>query len=132
MRILIVDDCRDSADSLYMLTQLWGHDSVAVYDGSAALDVFDAMQPDVMLIDIGMPRFDGNDLARAVSSRGDGPRPTLVALSGFSDRPHRELAFAAGFDHYLLKPIEPRVMQRFLADLRASRPLALPAPALTA
>src|SRR5437763_5300358 len=130
MRVLIVDDCRDSADSLYMLTKLWGHDSIAVYDGSAALDLFEAVRPDVMLVDIGMPGMDGNGIARAVARRGEYPRPTLVAVSGFADRAHRERARASGFDHYLLKPIEPPALARFLDNVRASRRAAPPAPAL--
>jgi two-component system CheB/CheR fusion protein len=131
MRVLIVDDCRDSADSLFMLTQLWGHDSVAVYDGLAALDLFEALRPDVMLVDIGMPGMDGTRIARAVARCG-APRPTLVAVSGFGDRAHRRAAAEAGFDHYLLKPIEPRALEQFLNMICASRRSALPAPALTA
>jgi len=131
MRVLIVDDCRDSADTLYMLTQLWGHDSMAVYDGSAALELFETVRPDVMLVDIGMPGMDGNRIAREVARFG-GPRPTLVAVSGFGDRAHRRAAAEAGFDHYLIKPIEPRVLEQFLHVICASRRPALPAPALTA
>jgi CheY-like chemotaxis protein len=125
MRILIVDDCRDSADSLYLLTKLWGHDSMAVYDGSAALDLVETVRPDVMLVDIGMPGIDGNGISRAVTRRDEHPRPTLVALSGYADRAHRERARAAGFDHYLVKPIEPEILERFLENLST-------APALTA
>jgi YesN/AraC family two-component response regulator len=84
-----------------------------------------------MLVDIGMPGIDGMRIARDVA-RCDGPRPTLVAVSGFSDRAHRRAAVEAGFDHYLVKPIEPRALEQFLRVICASRRPALPAPALTA
>lgn len=123
MRLLIVDDCHDAADSLAMLTQIWGYDAVAVYDGASALDRMPVELPDVMLVDLGMPGVDGNRVAREVRSRG-ASRPTLVAVSGYGDLAHRRAATEAGFDHYILKPIDPPAFRHFLCSVTESLRLA--------
>ena len=124
MRVLIVDDCRDAADSLSLLMQIWGHDCATAYDAHSALNRLDTERPDVMLVDIAMPGMDGYQLAREVVRRHANKRPAMIAVTGFGDRDHRDAAAEAGFDHFVLKPIDPPEFERLLRSLRESTQLA--------
>ena len=111
-RILIVDDNRDSADSLVTAFAVLGHDAVAVYGGDEALARIDAMEPSLLVLDLSMPGMDGYQLARAIRSLPGYERVAMVALSGFGSDADRAKSRAAGFDRHMLKPFD-------LADLEA-------------
>jgi PAS domain S-box-containing protein len=105
-RVLIADDNRDAAESLAILLRMDGHDVNVVHDGHAAIAAFDALRPEVILLDIGMPRLDGYEVARQMRERAR-QKVTLVAITGWGQHGDKTRALAAGFDHHFTKPIEP-------------------------
>jgi two-component system, OmpR family, response regulator len=124
LRLLVVDDNRDAADSLAMLLGLWGHRARVAYDGASALRAAGAEPPDAVLLDLGMPGLDGYDLATDL-------RPAaLIAVTGYADRAHRDRADAAGFDHFFVKPVDLDALRDLLVDLVEVRRLALQAQQL--
>jgi signal transduction histidine kinase len=102
--ILIVDDNADSADSLAMILNLSGHTAESVYGGADALDRAVALNPEVILLDIGLPGMDGYQVAQRLRDRGH--RARLVALTGYGQPEHVRRAQAAGFDAHLVKPVD--------------------------
>ena len=118
LRILVVDDDHDSADTLALLLELDGHDVQTAYDGVSAVQEVKRWKPDVVLLDIGMPDMDGHELARRIRTRAVGARPTLVALSGRGQPEDRSRSAAAGFDHHLVKPVATDAVQALLATLK--------------
>jgi len=115
-RILVADDNRDAADSLAALLAVMGHDVRVAYDGQEAIDTAAEFRPDAALLDIGMPRLNGYDVARRVRSEPWGRGMLLVAITGWGRAGDREQAVAAGFDHHLVKPAAPDVLQLLLAS----------------
>ena len=111
--VLVVDDNRDAADSLAVLATLWGYDARLAYDGATALQSALTNPPDVVLLDIGMPQMDGLRLAGLLRGQARLADALLVAVTGYADEVHRRLC-AVAFDHYLVKPIEPEVVERLL------------------
>jgi CheY-like chemotaxis protein len=103
LRVLIVDDCRDNADSLLLLVTLWGYNARSAYDVGSALAVAATFVPDVVIADIAMPGMTGLELAERLRNLEPGPH-SLVALSGYADDDRRDAAGRAGFDFYLVKP----------------------------
>ena len=107
LRILLADDDRDATLSLGTLLRLEGFEVRHVYDGDAALAAVREFEPDVVLVDIGMPKLNGYDVARAVRERYGKEGPVLVALTGWKQASDRILATLAGFDHHVAKPYDP-------------------------
>src|SRR5947209_15585154 len=105
LRVLVVDDDRDTADTLALLVKIWGHDVWQAYDGAAALESAAANGPDVVFLDIGMPTMDGFRLARALRHRAALADTLLIAVTGYADRAHRLLADGV-IDQYLVKPVD--------------------------
>jgi signal transduction histidine kinase len=103
-RVLVVDDNRDAADSLALLLQLEGHETHTVYSPEEALEQAIAFRPRTILLDIGLPRVDGYEVARRIRAIVGSIR--LIALSGYGQEPDRERSRAAGFDSHLIKPVE--------------------------
>jgi CheY-like chemotaxis protein len=113
-RILVVDDNRDSADSLSMLLRVLGNDVQTAHDGLDAIDVSKTFQPDFVLLDIGLPRMNGYDAARHI--RGDlGSKVVLIALTGRGQDEDLRRSKDAGFDHHLIKPIEFETLRGLLS-----------------
>jgi signal transduction histidine kinase/CheY-like chemotaxis protein len=112
-RILLADDNHDAAESLAMLLRLEGHDVFVAHDGEAAWTEFQRLEPDVVLLDIGMPLRSGYEVARSIRGHRRGADTLLIAITGWAQDSDRERTRAAGFDHHLTKPIEPDA----LADL---------------
>ena len=112
LRVLVVDDCRDCADSSLLLLEFWGHDGRAVYGGAEALTAVETFRPDVCLLDIGMPRMSGYELARSLRERFR--EALLVAVTGHAHDGHRALGGEAGFDLYLAKPVKPPELEALL------------------
>jgi CheY-like chemotaxis protein len=115
MRVLVVDDDRDTADSTRKLAELWGYEAYAAYDGAEALERAKARRPDVLLVDLGMPGFDGNRLARKVRQTDALQRCVLVAVSGYADSKNRAAARDSGFVCFLAKPCDPDFLQALLS-----------------
>jgi PAS domain S-box-containing protein len=112
-RVLIVEDNVDAAETLADLLDLWGQEVRAVHDGELALGLASSFDPDLILLDIGLPGMDGYEVARRL--RGAGlTRAHLVALSGYSHAEHRSRVAECGFDRQLTKPVEPEVLREAL------------------
>jgi CheY-like chemotaxis protein len=124
LRVLVVDDNRDAADTLSALVRLWGHDCRAAYDGLAGLTAALAYRPDCVVLDLRMPRMDGYQLARRVRAAPEFAGVKLVALSAESGDGHAQLTEEAGFDYTLTKPADPVELRRILAMLEQIAKLA--------
>jgi signal transduction histidine kinase len=128
-RILVADDNRDAVETLQMLLQLDGHDVHVAYDGEQAVELAAQFKPDIALLDIGMPKRNGYDAARALRERFASSRMKLVAVTGWGQSGDRARALAAGFDHHLTKPVDPAVLQQLLQSLQAEGAITPPAAA---
>ncbi len=115
--ILIVDDNEDAAHMLAMLLEDDGHEVMTEADPVIGLERALATRPDVALLDIGLPRMDGHELARRLRATPEGRAMTLIALTGYGQASERDKAAQAGFDHYLVKPPDPQALQRLLASV---------------
>jgi PAS domain S-box-containing protein len=118
-RVLVVDDNRDSAESLAMLLQMFGHEVRTAYDGHDAVRAARAFRPDLVLMDIGLPALNGYDAARAIRSEPWGRRVKLVAVTGWGAEEDRRRSQDAGFDHHLVKPVDFDDVLHVLADVRS-------------
>jgi CheY-like chemotaxis protein len=116
-KILVVDDLRDSADSLALLFDAMGHQTMTSYDGQQAVEAAQAFEPDIVFLDINMPILDGYDAARSLrDARADGA-PVLVALTAVSGPDAKRKADDAGFDFYVTKPADFNVLITIVDDL---------------
>jgi PAS domain S-box-containing protein len=116
-RILIADDNRDSADSLAMLLEIMGHRVGTAYDGEQALEAAEATRPQVVLLDIGMPKLDGYDVCRRIRLQPWGKGVALIAVTGWGQEADRRRTQEAGFDRHMVKPVDPHALLRLLASL---------------
>ena len=126
-RVLVADDNRDAADSLAYMLRISGHDVRTAYDGQQALDVAETYRPAVALIDLGMPRVNGYETARRLRASSFGADLVLIALTGWGQPDDRSRSLAVGFDHHVVKPVDPPLLERLLATPRSVRK-ALPRP----
>jgi signal transduction histidine kinase len=105
-RVLIADDNVDAADGLRRLLELHRHQVEVVHDGEAAVEALSRSEPEVVLLDIGLPGLDGLEVARRIRARGGAHRPLLVAVTGLGRVEDHQRSADAGFDHHLVKPID--------------------------
>jgi PAS domain S-box-containing protein len=115
-RVLVVDDNEDSVDSLAMLLRMLGHEVATANDGASALPVAEQFRPDVAILDIGLPKVNGYELAKQIRENSWARDIVLVALTGWGQEQHRRRSADAGFNHHLTKPVELEVLQQILAD----------------
>jgi CheY-like chemotaxis protein len=122
LRVLIVDDNRDAAGMLAMLLQFSGHETHTAHDGVEAVEAATTLQPDVILLDIGLPRLNGYEAARKIREhQGQSSRPLLVALTGWGQDEDRRRSEEAGFDAHLVKPVDEAALGKLLDDLGESK-----------
>ena len=114
-RILVADDNLDALESLATLLSLDGHEVYRARDGAEALEVAEQQRPEIALLDIGMPRADGYEVARRIRCEPWGRGITLVALTGWGQESDRRRSEEAGFDVHLTKPVDPKVVSELLA-----------------
>lgn len=114
LRIMVVDDNQDAAETLGLLIETEGHTVDVEIDPRQALARAPLVQPDVFILDIGMPHMDGYELARRILAMGGARRPVLIALTGYSQPGDKESARLAGFDHHLSKPLDPAQLHPLL------------------
>lgn len=114
-RILVVDDNRDSADSLALLLRLQGHETRVAYDGRAAVAEAERFRPEVVLLDLGLPKLDGIQACRRIRAEPWGRSMTIVALTGWGQEKDRRRSKEAGFDEHVVKPVEAQVLARLLS-----------------
>jgi CheY-like chemotaxis protein len=122
LRILVVDDNRDAADMLAMFLQISGHETHTAHDGVEAIEATARLQPDLVLLDIGLPRLSGYEAARRIRKQHEqGGRPVLVALSGWGQDEDRRRSEEAGFDAHLVKPVDEIALGKLLVELGARK-----------
>lgn len=116
-RILVVDDNRDSATSLAMLLKFTGNKTQMAFDGLEAVEVAAVFLPDIVLLDIGMPKLNGYDACRQMRAQPWGKSMVLVALTGWGEDEARQKSKEAGFDGHIVKPVDHDVLSKLLAEL---------------
>ena len=122
-RALIVDDLKDSADSLAMLLRAMGHEAHTAYDGEQAVVAAQNLRPDLILLDLGMPKLNGYDACRLIRLQPWAKGTVLVALTGWGQADDRLRAIEAGFHQHIVKPVDPGALSQLLASLPAEEPV---------
>ena len=117
LRVLVVDDNVDSAESLSQVMQILGYPVAVAHDGVEAVEMAGAWRPAVALLDIGMPRMSGLEAARAIRELPGGERMWLIALSGWGQREDRRKSKEAGFDHHFVKPVDVEALIELIRKL---------------
>ena len=130
-RILIVDDNRDALESLVTLMQIAGHTTRGAADGETALAIAAEWRPQVVLLDLGLPRVDGYEVGRRIRAAPWGHEILLIALTGWGQEQDRRRSREAGFDSHLVKPLDLARLSELLQRPPAPRPLPLEPPRLT-
>jgi CheY-like chemotaxis protein len=114
LRILVVEDNHEAAASLATFLEMSGHEVQVAPDGRSALHTVAAVDPDVVLIDIGLPDLDGYQVARSISERPAARRPLLVAITGYGQKEDYRRSHEAGMDLHLVKPADPQALRQLL------------------
>jgi DNA-binding response OmpR family regulator len=115
-RVLVVDDNVDAAESFAMILKMTGHETQCAHEPETALRSVAVFRPDVVVLDIGLPRMDGYEVAKCI--RAENSLVRLIALSGYGRTEDTERAKAAGFDAYLVKPVDFDELERVIERLR--------------
>jgi len=115
LKVLLADDNVDAAETLKMLLEMEGHEVQICHDGQQALEAIESSQPDVAVLDIGMPRLDGLEVAEKVRAASWGQAVTLIALSGWGQREDQDRSAAAGFAYHLTKPVDFEALQSLIS-----------------
>ncbi|WP_422017959.1 response regulator [Roseateles sp.] len=113
--VLIADDNPDAADTLGMVLEMSGHTVLVAYGGRQALETAQRERPGVVVLDIGMPEMDGYQVAERIRAEPWGADVLLIALTGWDPETGRRNSHTVGFDHHLVKPVDPAVLERLLA-----------------
>ena len=117
LKVLVVEDNIDAAESLASLLRIWNHDVTVVHDGRAALDAARANPPEVVLLDIGLPGLDGYQVARKLREDLGLDNALLVAMTGYGQPEDRRRSHEAGIHHHFVKPVEPMVLRNLLSGM---------------
>jgi PAS domain S-box-containing protein len=120
-RILVVDDNSDSAVSLAILLEMTGNQAHVAHDGVAAIEAAERHRPDVVLLDIGLPKLNGHDVCRRIRSQPWGKDMLIIALTGWGQDHDRRRSQEAGFDGHLVKPVDPAALWHLLDSLTPER-----------
>ena len=121
LRVLVVDDNHDVAESTAVLLRMAGCDVHVVYDGDEALRAMPRLRPDAVLLDIGLPKINGYQVAERIRAEPEHRRTLIVAISGYGQEEHRLQSQQSGFDYHIVKPIDPPVLTGLLASLWSHR-----------
>lgn len=120
-KVLVVDDARSTADMMALFLKLEGYEARVAYSGSEALEAAEQMCPRIIFMDIGMPHMDGFEAAQRIRQLDCCRDTVLIALTGWSQESDRQRTRAAGFDHHLVKPVEPKMLRALLDELGGGR-----------
>jgi PAS domain S-box-containing protein len=118
LRILVVDDNRDGADSLSQMLKIMGNDTRTAYDGQAGVASAAEFRPEVVLLDIGLPKLNGYEACRHIREQSWGKNVVMIAVTGWGQDEDRRRSHDAGFDLHLVKPVEPQLLIDTLAGLQ--------------
>lgn len=121
VRVLLVEDNADSAEALALLLRMLGNEVEVASDGISGLRAVETNRHEIVLLDIGLPEMNGYDVARRIREQPWGERIALIALTGWGQDEDRRLAKEAGFDHHLVKPVDPQVLMPLFEKLRAKK-----------
>ena len=121
-RILVVDDNVDAAESMALILKMSGYETQCAYDGPSALDAAQYYQPDVVVLDIGLPGMTGYEVAQKLREQPRFDKTPIIAVTGYGQEEDRRRSRQAGFDHHLTKPVSPEVLQSFLDKGRSPSP----------
>lgn len=116
LRVLVIEDNSDAAETLGDLLRLFGHEAKVALSGPAGLEAARSLRPDVVLCDIGLPGMDGYSVAGSLRSEPATQATRLVALTGYGRDSDRQRTRDAGFDFHLVKPVEPLELKRLLEE----------------
>lgn len=116
-RILVVDDNHDSALSLAMVLTMMGHETRTAHDGQTALTMAEEFHPDVVLLDIGLPKMNGYEVAQRIRENSWGAKMFLIAVTGWGQAEDRARSSEVGLNMHMVKPVEPTALQAVLANL---------------
>jgi PAS domain S-box-containing protein len=117
-RVLVVDDNRDAAESLAMFLQLDGHVVHTAYDGTEAIDAAESFRPEIVLLDIGMPKLNGYDVCRRIRGQEWGRNMLIIAQTGWGQEEDKRRTREAGFDDHLVKPVDPARLTKLIAEAK--------------
>ena len=120
LRVLVVDDNHDAADSLRELLESLGQDAYAVYDGGTALEAAERLQPQVVLLDIGMPGMNGYEVAQKLRTLLGANAPVLAAVTGWGQEADKAMALTRGFDYHFTKPVAASSMHELIHGIGKS------------
>lgn len=118
-RILVVDDNHDSALSLAMMLTIMGHETRTAYDGEAALASAESFRPEVVLLDIGLPKLNGYEVAQRIRESPWGGKTFLIAVTGWGQDEDRARSAEVGLNLHMVKPVEPAALESVLNELRS-------------
>ncbi|MEJ8839835.1 response regulator [Ramlibacter sp. AN1133] len=116
LRILVADDNRDAAETLGILLEVMGHEVRTVHDGQAAVEAAASFDPELVLLDIGMPGLNGYDTCRGIRAQAGGANRTVVAVTGWGQPHDVQSAHDAGFDRHLVKPVDMEALMQLIGD----------------
>jgi CheY-like chemotaxis protein len=119
LHVLVVEDDQDNAESMSLLLRLGGHDVEVAGDGLSAVEAVKGAQPDVVLLDIGLPKLDGWSVAKQIRQCQNGNRrPLIIAVTGYGDQRSRLRSYESGIDLHLTKPVDPAEVEDLLKRYR--------------
>jgi len=118
-RILVVDDNHDSALSMAMMLQIMGHDTRTAHDGESAVSTAETFLPEVVLLDIGLPKLNGYEVAQRIREKAWGESMYLIAVTGWGQDEDRQRSSEVGLNLHMVKPVEPAALEKLLAALPA-------------
>lgn len=116
-RILVVDDNHDSALSLAMMLSIMGHETRTAHDGESAVDTAEQFLPEVVLLDIGLPKLNGYEVAQRIRKKPWGASMFLIAVTGWGQEEDRQRSSEVGLNMHMVKPVEPAALEKLLAGL---------------
>ena len=122
LRVLVVDDNRDVAQSMGKMLEMLGHDVRVEYGGANAINTSRTFTPDVVLLDIGMPGMNGYDVCRTMKEDGALKNTVVVAQTGWAEAQHGSRSQDSGFDHHLVKPVHLKTLEKLLSSIAGSQP----------
>jgi CheY-like chemotaxis protein len=120
-RILVVDDNHDSALSLAMLLSIMGHDTRTAHDGESAVATAESFLPDVVLLDIGLPKLNGYEVAQRIREQAWGKSMFLIAVTGWGQEEDRQRSEEVGLNVHMVKPVEADALEKLLAELASKQ-----------
>ena len=116
-RILVVDDNHDSALSLAMMLSIMGHETRTAHDGESAVETAESFLPEVVLLDIGLPKLNGYEVAQRIREQAWGAAMFLIAVTGWGQEEDRQRSSEVGLNVHMVKPVEPAALEKLLAEL---------------